>query len=236
MASRAEPIITDSYYHVMNRGVEKRVTFIDDQDYQRFLAILSYYQRENPPISYSQRFRLKIQPLGLDMHDWGPSLVDIISYCLMPNHFHLLLRQRVDGGIPTFLGRVANSYTRAFNTRVHRIGPLFQGVYKSVGIQSNEQLVHVVRYHHLNPVVAKLVSMARDYRWSSHRSYLETTYPTPGVGYDKKVQSAAISLVTPNIILDQYSSADSFDDFVNDQANYASSLAMIKRLIIEDVE
>ena len=234
MASRAEPIVTGRYYHVMNRGVEKRITFIDDQDYQRFLSILAYYQHEKPPISYSQRFRLKIQPLGLDVHDWGPKLVDIVSYCLMPNHFHLLLQQCVDGGIPLFLGRVTNSYTRAFNTRNHRIGSLFQGVYKSVGIYSNEQLVHVVRYHHLNPMVAQLAPTASDYQWSSHRAYLKPSYPTPGVGYEKEIRSRAEIMITPDVVRQQFGTPNSFNAFVNDHASYADSLALIKRLILEE--
>ncbi|MBI4096254.1 MAG: transposase [Candidatus Levybacteria bacterium] len=99
------------------------------------------------------------------------NLVEIYCYCLMPNHFHFLLRQNADGGITNFLRKFANSYTRYFNTKYDRIGPLFQGTFKAKLIENDAYLLQVSKYIHRNPL--KLSNcMLRSYPYSSYSYYL----------------------------------------------------------------
>lgn len=108
---------------------------------------------------------------------WGPPLVDILSYCLMPNHFHFLLKERIVGGVTKFTQRLADGYTKYFNIRHEREGRLFTASYKSVRIQGDEQLIQVSRYIHLNPTTSSHmrvpISQLKNFPWSSLSRYLE---------------------------------------------------------------
>lgn len=90
----------------------------------------------------------------------------------MPNHFHLLLQQIRDGGITEFISKLTNSYTRYFNIRNKRIGPLFQGEFKAVHVETDEQLIHLSRYIHLNPIVSYITKKLESYQWFSYLEYL----------------------------------------------------------------
>ena len=135
----------DASYHCYNRGVEKRKIFLDEQDYGVFL----------------QRLKLMLaNPEGLDKEDVAGRVrvksfygeVQLISYCLMPNHFHLLLRQESADAIPEFMRTLSTSYTMYFNKRYDRVGSLFQGRYKARLVDSDPYRLHISRYIHLNPL------------------------------------------------------------------------------------
>ncbi|MFW6143928.1 MAG: transposase, partial [Patescibacteria group bacterium] len=100
--------------------------------------------------------------------------VDIISFCLMPNHFHFVFKQLNEDGITNFMRRICTSYTKYFNKRQDRVGGLFQGRFKSVKVESDEQLIHVTRYQHINPQKLGLDSVNQliEYPWSSLNTYL----------------------------------------------------------------
>ena len=136
----------------------------------------------------------------------------------MPNHFHFLLQQKVDGGITDFVSKISNSYTKYFNTKNQRIGPLLQGEFKSVYIETNEQLIHVSRYIHLNPLVSFLTDNLETYQWSSYLEYL------------KEVKNNTCS---KGIILDQFKSPQDYKQFVLDQENYGKKLEMIKHQLLD---
>ena len=104
-------------------------------------------------------------------------LVEIFCFCLMPNHFHLLIRQEQVGGISSFISNFTNSYTKYFNTKHNRVGHLFQGTFKAVLVESNEQLLYLSKYIHLNPARAFLVSQSliETYPWSSLLEYINTS-------------------------------------------------------------
>lgn len=213
MPYRTNPLITNHYYHVFNRGVEKRVILTDDREFQRFLATVIYYQRNKPEIRFSQasdEIREKTTQ---------PKLVEILSYCLMPNHFHLLLKQLEDNGISNFVRRTINSYTRYFNTKNKRVGPLFQGQFKAIRIQTNEQLIHVSRYIHLNPIVDYLVKDLRQYKWSSYQEYLGAKYK---------------SLCNTSEVLNLFHSKAEYEKFVLDRVDYAKQLEEIKHLLANE--
>ena len=149
-------------------------------------------------------------------------LVEIIAYCLMPNHLHLLLKQLEENGISIFMSNLTNSYTRFFNTKQKRKGPLFQGKFKGVRIETDEQLFHVSRYIHLNPYssfVLKSLEELESYPYSSLPEYL---------GLKKEIHCKT------EIILNNFKNIQSYEDFVFDRAGYQRELEKIKHLAIED--
>lgn len=145
--------------------------------------------------------------------------VDLITFCLMPNHIHLLIKQISDGGISKFMRQVSDSFTRHFNTKYKRVGPLFQGAFKAVRIETNEQLLHVSRYLHLNPLTSYVVREENfiNYPWSSLKDYLSK---------DSK-------LVNPKIVLSNFKASKDYLKFVMDQADYGKELEKIKHLALE---
>src|SRR5258706_16455772 len=102
-------------------------------------------------------------------------IVEIIAYCFMLNHFHFLIRQIREGGITEFVSKISNSYTKYFNVKYERVGPLLQGEFQAVHIETDEQLIHVSRYIHLNPTVNFIAKTLDDYPWSSFHEYTDET-------------------------------------------------------------
>ena len=138
---------TDKYYHVYNRGVDKRTIFLKERDYLRFASVIYYFNDEN---FNPENFHY--QGLTLIEGKRRRELVDIVAWCLMPNHYHFLLRQKVDGGITKFMRRVGTGYTMFFNTKYERSGSLFEGPFKARAIDRDDYLLHATRYIHLNPL------------------------------------------------------------------------------------
>ncbi|HUW21576.1 MAG TPA: transposase [Candidatus Bathyarchaeia archaeon] len=216
MARRKVILAEGQIYHIFNRGVEKRETFLDKRDYLRFFKTSEYYQMANPEVRFSFRKRPKVGKQTIPKKT--QKSVDIYAYCLMPNHFHFLLKQNIQNGISTFISRLTNSYTRYFNIRYKRIGHLFQGSFKAVRIIGNEQLLHVARYIHLNPLIDYLVKDLKEFNFSSYPEY---------VGLKKGISS-------PDEILGQFQSISDYEKFVLDQEDYARELKSIQRLLLED--
>lgn len=134
MQARFTPLVTDQYYHIFNRGVNKQPIFQGVRDYKRALDILEFYSF-NPKLRFSKFLLLSQEERSNFMdrlHKINDKLANIICFCLMPNHFHLLLNQLKDNGISKFMANLPNSYTRYFNNRHERIGPLLQGQFKAV--------------------------------------------------------------------------------------------------------
>lgn len=223
MPLRSTPLVTGEFYHVYNRGIARQPVFLSKRDYERFILTLSYYRFLNPPVKLSRLLQLsegirKDYIAGLEGK--GEKLANIVSFVLMPNHFHLLLKQTTDNGISTFMRLAINSWTRYFNTKHSRPGALFQGAFKAVHIETDEQLIHLSRYIHLNPLVSYVVKEKNflSYPWSSLPDYLGGKSP----------------LVELEIILSQFSSPSAYQKFVMDQADYAKKLAEIKYLTFKD--
>ncbi len=172
----------DEYYHVYNRGTEKRKIFMDIADYERFLVLMYLANSAENVHLWSARGSTSLE---LFLQDKATPLVDICSYCLMPNHIHLLLRERTEGGIPRFMQKLMTGYTMYFNTRYERSGALFQGKYKAEHAVSDRYLKYLISYVHLNPI--KIIEprwketgvrnrnaakkYLKEYRWSSFRDY-----------------------------------------------------------------
>lgn len=209
MPYRTTPLVNGQFYHIFNRGVEKRRVFTDKREHSRFLKTIKYYQSESK-IKFSQA-----TPEEKD-YESQAKLVEVIAYCLMPNHFHLLLQQVQDNGISTFIRKLINSYTRYFNTKNDRIGPLFQGQFKAVRVESDEQLLHLTRYIHLNPLVGYVVKDLRSFEWSSYLDYIN-------LGNNQICQRNTI---------EEFISLKHYEQFVLDQVDYAKQLDQIKHLLM----
>lgn len=214
MPGRKTVFANDHFYHVFNRGVEKRNIFVNTRDFKRFLQTVYYYQFEGPKPKFS-----RLNEAGFESFKPDPKqkLVEIICYCLMPNHFHFLLKQMKDDGISKFISQLSNSYTKYFNTKNNRIGALLQGVFQAVLIETDEQLVHVSRYIHLNPVVSLLVKDPSEYPWSSYKEY--------------STEAKGICDTTP--ILNLFPSKEDYAKFVLDQADYGTTLEILKHKAID---
>ncbi|MBI3069906.1 MAG: transposase [Candidatus Levybacteria bacterium] len=139
MSSRVVPFVNGEYYHVFNRGVAKMQIFFSFYDYTRFTKTFLYYMIDCAKPKFSI-----FTPTTHEL-DTNKRIVEVICYCLMPNHFHFLLRQKREGGITEFISKLSNSYTKYFNVKNRRIGPMLQGEFKAVHIETNEQLLHLSR-------------------------------------------------------------------------------------------
>lgn len=199
MASRntIREFVADNYYHVYNRGVEKRLIFLDDVDYGMFLAQFKKYligEKED------NKNRHKYTPLGDE--------VQLLSYCLMPNHFHLLLYQTSNDGIEKLMRRVMTGYAMYFNNRYNRVGSLFQGRYKASRINADAYLQHISRYIHLNP-----------------KNYLE--WPYSSMNYYRWDTPAPAWLNTDHI-LSIFGSREEYCEFVDQYQDTTQELALLK--------
>jgi putative transposase len=170
-------------YHVYNRGVEKRNTFLDDHDYFRFLHGLYEFNDKHPasrfsevePPNYRKEFVIKNREV----------IVEVLAYCLMPNHFHLLIRQITEEGIVRFMQKLGTGYTNCFNKKYDRVGHLFQGRFKAVRITQESHMLHIPYYIHANPLdlfvprwrtegvadARKAREFLKQYAYSSFRDY-----------------------------------------------------------------
>ena len=212
MPRRIIPFANEYYYHIYNRGVEKRSIFENGNEYRRFIKTIKYYQFAGPKPKLSKFLYSPIVKVALN-----EKIVEVVCYCLMPNHFHLLLKQLKDGGITEFISKLSNSYTKYYNTKHTRVGPLLQGEFKAVLVESDEQLVHLSRYIHLNPIASLLVRNLDDYRWSSYKEYIDDID----------------GICTKNGVMSLFKSPKDYQQFILDQVNYAQELELIKHSLID---
>ncbi|MDP2598434.1 MAG: transposase [Candidatus Liptonbacteria bacterium] len=183
---------TNEIYHIYNRGVEKRDIFKNDADRLRFVHDLFEFNdtasAENIYYRDLQSYEVGLRKIVPKNKRRGPRsfLVEVLVFCLMPNHFHLMIRQRVDNGITEFMRKLGTGYTNYFNQKYERVGALFQGKYKAIRLARDEHFIHLPYYIHLNPldIVApewrtrelknyrRAAEFLRTYRWSSYPDYL----------------------------------------------------------------
>lgn len=215
MPGRIVPLVNGEVYHIFNRGSDKREIFLKNRDFRRFRQTFHYYQTTGPKTKFSNFSKQNLNTFKPKLED---KLVDILCYCLMPNHFHFLLRQLKDNGIAIFMSQISNSYTRFFNTKYKRIGPLLQGAYKAVRIESDEQLLHVFRYILLNPVVSKLTETLYDYEWSAYSEYMQETG----------------QFCSTKEILNYFPSVNKCKEFLENQIEYGQTLELIKHHLIDE--
>jgi len=154
MALRKQVFALDEYYHLYNRGTEKRIIFLDEKDYHHFLFLMYICNTEKS---------ITLRDIG-EFFDREKTIVDIGVFCLMPNHFHILVREKVENGISTYMRKLLTGYSMYFNKKYKRTGKLYEGVFKSTHIDKDNYLKYIYSYIHLNP--AKLV----DKNWKERKS------------------------------------------------------------------
>lgn len=164
---RKSKFVKGEFYHVFNRGTEKRNIFSDFNDFSRFFQSINQFNTIEPIGSiYENSF-------SKDLVKNKKKLVNFVCYCINPNHYHFILEQLVEKGIEKFMHRVGTGYTKYFNNKYERSGALFQGVFKSIRIDSNEYLLHVSAYVNLNARVHQLGSEASKFSKSSWDEYVD---------------------------------------------------------------
>lgn len=180
-------------YHVLNRGVDKRDIFMNNQDYSRFILGLYHFNDENPtdiwtdllsPQKEAQKKRNPTTIRAFDKKD-RKQIIELLAFALMPNHYHLIIKEIKKGGVIDFM-RKLGGYSTYFNKQHNRMGVLFQGRYKSVPVKDDRQLMTVFNYVHTNPVALKepqwknfkvknhktALQWLEDYKWSSYNDYI----------------------------------------------------------------
>lgn len=212
-------------YHVFNRGVAKMPTFLWSKHYIRFLDLVNYYRFANLRLSYSSFNKLALELRNTrfeEMVRMNDLNISILGFCLMPNHFHFLLKQKNTDGISRFMHHLQDGYAKYFNITSNRVGPLYQASFKAVRIESDEQLLHVSRYMHINPTTAYLVNAdsLHTYPWSSLNNYINA-------------EQYSYPFVDTQCVLAFYKNREDYKKFVYDQIDYQRELHKIKHLLLE---
>ncbi len=189
MPRRETQLCIDEYYHVYNRGTNRERIFFERENYRFFLKGLRAYI--------------------------SSKTASVIAYCLMPNHYHLLVRL-LSSSFSEAMQQFGTSFTKSINRRFDRVGPLFQSRFKAIHVEREEYLVHLSRYIHLNPVVAGLVKSPADWEFSSYREY---------VGLRDG------NLPSPDLVLSIFPTRDAYRRFVEFGSNAAH--ASIEKLLVD---
>ena len=189
----------NEYYHIYNRGVDKRDVFCDERDFFRFLESMREFNSEKTigslyELNYRRRKETKF-PIG----NLVSGLVEIVCYCLNSSHYHFLLKQLVDNGIEKFMHKLGIGYTKFFNKKYNRSGSLFQGTFKAIHIDSNEYLLWLSGYINGNIEIHE-IDKAKKHKWCSYSDYLGKRKGT---------------LCKKEIILSQFKNLEEYENFVN---------------------
>ncbi len=211
--------VTGEIYHVFTKSIAGFRIFNDEDEFLRIKELIRYYQQKDVSMKFS-RFKQLQAELGIPLKSKNPEehIVDIIAYCIMPTHIHLILKQREDNAISVYMNNILNSYTRYFNIRHKRKGPLWEGRFKKVLVVNDEQLLHLTRYIHLNPVTSNLIDKAEKWDASSYREYISN-----GSERDRMSSFEEILEISPA----------TYREFVEERKEYQQELKKIKDMLFE---
>lgn len=174
MSQRKQNISIGEYYHLYNRGTDKRIIFTCEADYSHFLYLM-YICNTNKSIELRN---------VKENFERGDTIIDIGAYCLMPNHFHILAKEKIEYGISKYMLKILTAYTMYFNKKYNRTGKLYEGVFKSKHADKDEYLKYLYSYIHLNPLKLidknwkdngynpRALKFILDYKYSSFREYM----------------------------------------------------------------
>ncbi len=218
---RKDILINEQIYHVFSRSIAGYNIFNTIIDYARIVQAIRYYRSGKNNISFS-RFIKSTYANKYKYHAEIADrkyLVDIVAYCIMPTHIHLVLKQKMDDGISIYMKNLLISYSRYFNTKHNRKGPLWESRFRSILVETNEYFLHLTRYIHLNPVTLELVANPEQWKASSYNEYL--------CGEDKNDE--AICDFQGLLEINPYE----YKAFVNDRIAYQQELHKIKSMLID---
>ena len=224
MPLRKTVFANNEIYHVFNRSSGSIPIFYNKRACKRFILGMRYYQNVKIPTKLSKFNKLAVtkrNEIFDQLYDKRVFWVEVIAYCLMPTHFHFVLKQRVDGGVKEYVRLISNSYSHYYNTKNDRNGSLFGGRFKAILIENDYQLLHVVRYVHLNPLTSYVVEDLKeltDYEFSSFPEYLGKSQH---------------NICEKKIVTSHFKSLGDYRKFVFNQAEYQQSLERIKHLTFE---
>lgn len=207
MPIRKNKLVNGIFYHVYNKSISGYVIFNNSAEYDRFIDLMKYYRFSHIKRKFSIRG-------DLEFND-NSQKINIISYCIMPTHYHMILIQNEEKGIENFVTSLQKSYSLYFNQRHERKGPLWESRFKNTLIDNNDVFIHLTRYIHLNPVTAYLVNNPEDWDYSSYKQYIGLT------------ESFCEFKNYINM------SCETYRKFSEDQIDYQRKLAKIKNYILE---
>lgn len=203
--------VEDGIYHVYNRGINKQDIFLDKRDYATFLYFLKQYLLSEEKLKLIEGPSLNKLTRG--RRNFSDE-IELLSYCLMPNHFHLMIKQKGRRDMSEFLRCLLTNYSMYFNSRYKRIGTIFQGRYKAILVKDDNYLLHLSRYIHMNPkelIEGRTLNRLLEYEWSSYAEYLgkrDTEWVKPKLILDYFEENRASGLIDKN----------SYKSFVEDYA------------------
>lgn len=201
-------------YHIFSKSIAGFKIFRNKKEYSRMVELLKFYRKKE---SEKRRFSQAIHKEE-KTHQNNKNIVKIIAYCLMPTHLHLILAPEDEEAVSCFMKKVLGSYAKYFNLKIKRKGPLWESRFKSVKVETDEQLLHLTRYIHLNPVTGGLVEKPEEWLFSSYREYLDMVKEK-----EKICEYSDFLDISPS----------SYKDFVESRIEYQKELALIKKLLIE---
>lgn len=207
-------------YHVFNRSVANEPIFVKKKDINRTLDLVGFYRYEqNLRFSFFERLAAEEKKSYLNWLSRKKPIVEIYAYSIMPNHFHFLVKQNSKNGVQKFLSYFQNSFAKFFNIKNKRFGPLFTRPFKAKHVSAEEELLHLSRYIHLNPVTAYLME------YPDLKENNLTSYPF----YLKKEKEG---FVNTEMILGLVGSTKNYEKFVANQVDYQRKLSKIKHLLL----
>lgn len=220
---RKNPLVDGEIYHIFTKSIADFKVFNKPSDYYHLQHLLRYYQSQNDlrfsdfielQLVKTEGFNKAVEIISKDKE----RLVQIIAYCLMPTHIHLILKQLFENGISRYMKDLLISYTRTFNLIHNRKGPLWESRFQSVLVNSDEQLLHLTRYLHLNPVTARLIDRPENWKFSSYSEFIRN-------------DSINFKICQFDDILE--TEPTSYRKFVNNRISYQRELAKIKSTMID---
>ena len=201
-------------FHICNKSISNYQIFRKEDWISRFLTTINYYNCMQVDKCLSKAMR---EPLDLPniMKNNNGRIFSLLAYCIMPDHYHLLVKLQSEYSFSKYMNNIENSYSRYFNTLNKRKGPLWQSQFKAAVIEDNETLLHVHRYIHLNPVTSDFVKKPEEWKWSSYNYFISEKL---GLAEHKEISINSI---------------DTYKQFVEDQINYQKTIKGIRRRLLE---
>lgn len=211
------------YYHTYNRGTDKRTIFMDQYDHKRFQALLyicNSIKAVDMNLHFKEEGRTFSELFEIERED---TLVDIGTYSLMPNHFHILIREKMEGGIIKFMSKLSIAYAMYFNKKNGRTGGLFEGPFKAKHVTTDEYLKYLFAYIHLNPV--KII----DSKWkengikdrSTAQDYLKKYEYSSYLDYQNEVRLEN-KIINKGVFPEYFADPKDFNDFIDEWLTFKS--------------